>query len=108
MHPLPVYTCDGCGACCKTFPIFVTDEDAALEPRLHSEGQRITNSQQHPICLYPLPFHEACCFLGSDNHCGIYQSRPQVCREVQAGGSTCQAARQRQGIGALEPEVLEG
>lgn len=104
MQPLPVFNCDGCGACCKTFPIFVTDEDAVLEPRLRSEGQRNSNSSQHPICLYPLPFHEACCFLTTELQCSIYETRPQVCRDVEAGGPSCQEARRRHGLELLKPE----
>ena len=67
---MPVYECDGCGACCKTFPIYVAETDAEREPRIRDEGRRLplwlaTPEWTHQ--LFPLPFHETCCFLDGDN-----------------------------------------
>ncbi|MBL8822070.1 MAG: YkgJ family cysteine cluster protein [Planctomycetia bacterium] len=103
MTCLPVFECDGCGACCRTFPIYVTEADAILEPRIHQEGCRNTNSTRYPITLFPLPFHEACCFLDSEQRCAIYSTRPGICRELAAGSEQCQQARQRQGLPELLP-----
>jgi uncharacterized protein len=103
MSPQPTYLCDGCGACCRTFPIFVTEEDASREPRIAEEGCRNTSSARYALTLYPLPFHEACCFLQADQRCDIYGSRPTICRELEAGGVQCQEARRRQGFSPLLP-----
>src|SRR5262249_33577149 len=35
------YECDGCGACCRTFPIFASSADAAREPRIAAEGRKL-------------------------------------------------------------------
>ena len=100
------YECDGCGACCRTFPIFAGDADAEREPRVEAEGLRLAEHLGGPgytIRLYPLPFHEACCFLDTDQRCDIYETRPGVCREFAAGSEQCQEARRRNGLSELEP-----
>jgi Fe-S-cluster containining protein len=102
----PRYECDLCGACCKTFPVFVSPEDAAREPRIASEGREIVPWQRNPSWAYqlhPLPFHTGCCFLGSDNRCGIYETRPDVCRRFSAGSEQCQEAREAIGLPPLTP-----
>lgn len=97
----PRYECDGCGACCRTFPIYVMEEDAIREPRILDEAQRNTNSSRYPLTLFPLPFHEGCCFLRSDQQCDIYLTRPTICRELAAGSEQCHEARRRCGLAAL-------
>ncbi|HMP16728.1 MAG TPA: YkgJ family cysteine cluster protein [Gemmatales bacterium] len=101
--PMPQYLCDQCGACCRTFPIYVTEADAQREPRIAQEGCRNTNSRKYPLTLFPLPFHEACCFLDSGQLCTIYASRPEVCRELQPGTQQCQEARERSHLPPLLP-----
>ncbi|MFO0812976.1 MAG: YkgJ family cysteine cluster protein [Gemmatales bacterium] len=97
------YLCDGCGACCRTFPIYVMEEDALLEPRIAREALRNTNSVRYPLTLFPLPFHTGCCFLRDDQQCDIYATRPVICRELAAGSEQCQEARMRQGLQRLKP-----
>lgn len=90
------YECDGCGACCRTWPVLVSDDDAAREPRIRREGRELPQYLATPYWryrLFPLPFHERCCFLGEDQRCGIYETRPRVCREFEAGLERCQEAR---------------
>jgi Fe-S-cluster containining protein len=104
--------CDGCGACCRTFPIFATREDAAREPRLAAESRPVRPPEaQAPagawaFQLYPLPFHSACCFLDAENRCGIYATRPQVCRDFPAGGDLCQQARAAEGLPPLPGSMV--
>ncbi len=99
--------CDGCGACCRTFPIFATREDAAREPRLEAEARAVrepmalTPAGAWAFQLYPLPFQDACCFLDAERRCGIYDTRPQVCRDFPAGGELCQQARAAEGLPPL-------
>jgi Fe-S-cluster containining protein len=52
--------------------------------------------------LYPLPFHDRCCFLDEAARCGIYATRPEMCRQFPAGGSQCQEARARTGLQPLQ------
>lgn len=98
------YECDGCAACCRTFPIFVSHEDAARELRIAAEGRLLPlhlAAPQWDYQLFPLPFHQACCFLNEENRCTIYASRPDVCRRFAAGSPQCQEARADAGLPRL-------
>ena len=100
------YECDGCGACCKTWRVLVSAADAEREPRIASESRKLAEHEADDLWqyqLFPLPFHEGCCFLGDDNRCGIYETRPRVCRGFEAGSERCQEARREQGLGVLLP-----
>jgi Fe-S-cluster containining protein len=105
-NTLAQFECDGCGACCAYYTIFASREDAAREPRIKEETQRLGPWLETPkwaYRLHPLPFHEACCFLDVDKRCAIYETRPVVCREFAAGDEPCQAARVAKGLPPLEP-----
>ncbi len=98
------FECDGCGACCRTFPVFATAGDAGHEPRIAAEGRRLPEhlaTERWTFQLFPLPFHETCCFLDGHSRCTIYPTRPDVCRAFPAGGEQCQAARGRIGLPPL-------
>src|SRR5262245_35655051 len=100
------YQCDECGVCCKSFPIFASAADGEREPRVAAEGRRLPMQHETPrwtYRLYPLPFLSACPFAGGDNRCTIYATRPDVCREMPAGGWQCQEARRRHGLPPLQP-----
>jgi Fe-S-cluster containining protein len=111
MISLPVFECDGCGACCQSIPIFVSLADAQREPRIAAEAQRLAENladARWTYRLYPLPFLPSCPFLGEDCRCTIYASRPQVCREFNAGDWHCQEARRRRGLSPLESVSRKG
>jgi Fe-S-cluster containining protein len=98
------YECDGCGACCRTFPIFASGADARREPRIAVEAIRLPGHLATPewaYQLYPLPFLEACAFLDGECRCTIYAQRPDVCRAFTPGSAQCQEARSRQGLAPL-------
>lgn len=103
---MPTYECDGCGACCRTFPVFASDDDALREPRVAAEGRRLppdlAGDGWH-FRLFPLPFLDACAFLDADDRCSVYATRPDVCRRFAAGSDQCQQARECQGLGLLAP-----
>jgi len=102
------WECDGCGVCCRTYAIFATERDARREPRIAFEGRRLPlHLADGPWTyrLFPLPFLESCPFLDGMDRCEIYEDRPQVCRELQAGDSQCQEARKKWGLPPLEPVV---
>jgi Fe-S-cluster containining protein len=103
--------CDNCGACCRTFPIFASGTDALREPRVTAEGRELAPWLGTPgwkYQLYPLPFHEACCFLGGSSLCAIYPTRPDVCRTFAAGSPQCQEARARLGLPPLSARAPDG
>jgi Fe-S-cluster containining protein len=98
--------CDGCGACCRTFPVFASRADGEREPRVRDEAPRVPPWLEEPgraYRLFPLPFLEACCFLDAANRCTIYGTRPDVCRTFAAGNDQCQEARARSGLPPLGP-----
>jgi len=100
------FDCDGCGACCRTFPIFASIADAARESRVAAEGRALPHhlaTDRWTYQLFPLPFHECCCFLDGAARCTIYPTRPHVCRAFAAGGDQCQSARSRLGLPPLPP-----
>lgn len=100
------YSCDGCGACCRTFPVFASREDSRREPRIVREGVKLKpwlESEVWDYQLYPLPFLCACPFLDSEQRCTIYPSRPDVCREFEPGSEQCQQARKAEGRDPLPP-----
>jgi Fe-S-cluster containining protein len=107
MRMSDAYDCDGCGACCMTWPVLVSDEDAAREGRITVEGKRLSEHLGTPYWRYqifPLPFHdERCCFLNEEKRCEIYATRPRVCRQFLAGSERCQEARQYHDLPPLAP-----
>ena len=44
-----------------------------------------------------------CPFLGADNGCTIYPTRPNACVAMQAGDEQCQASRAAHGLPPLLP-----
>ena len=102
---MAVYECDLCGACCRTFAIFACEADAEREPRISVEGRRLKpwlETAEWAYQLFPLPFHETCCFLDGHNRCTIYATRPDLCRHFEAGSEQCQEARRSRGLAPLE------
>ena len=100
-------TCDRCGACCRTFPIFASEADAAREPRIRDEALALEPwlvTEDRAYRLHPLPFHETCCFLGAGARCDIYATRPKVCRAFTPGEWQCRAARERLRLPPLDPD----
>lgn len=90
-----------CGACCRCFPIFATEEDAGQEPKIKEEGiqvKKFSKSDRVAYQLYPLPFLEACPFLKEDKLCRVYETRPEVCRKFEPGSDQCIEARRGLGM----------
>jgi Fe-S-cluster containining protein len=102
------YNCDACGACCRTFPIRVSKQDGEREPRIAEHALVVPaweRSEEHYYHLHPLPFCKGCLFLGEDNLCSVYETRPQVCRRFAAGSAQCQEARARKGLQRLKAAI---
>lgn len=108
------FDCQTCGACCQTSrPVGARDlhwvnctpADVKQMPRRHrlklvpvrtSEGERM-----HATPLRP---DGTCAFLrgtpGDRVSCGIYDSRPTLCRRYEAGSDYCRASRREIGLPA--------
>ena len=99
------FQCDLCGACCCTFPVYVSAEDAEREPRIALKGRNWPSISKRPAGstnCFRSRFRMRV-FLGNDNRCNIYHTRPEVCRRFEAGSDQCQEARRHSGLGRLEP-----
>ena len=96
-----IYDCENCGACCRCFPIFASEADAARELVIRRETREVEPhlaTEHKAYQMYPLPFLEQCAFLKENQLCRIYATRPAVCRRFEAGSDQCKEARARLGI----------
>jgi Fe-S-cluster containining protein len=109
---MPRFECDKCGACCKGSLIVEADElDVMREPRLidvdpHHVGKSVDElvlEIQTEMKAVLVVCGSRCPFLGTDNACTIYPTRPNDCVGMQAGDEQCQHARASEGLPPLEP-----
>ena len=113
---MPRFECDKCGACCKGSLIIEADDlDVIREPRLitadrHHRGKSVTQMvfeiQQEGKAVM-LACGSPCSFLGADNQCSIYPTRPNCCVAMQAGDEQCQDARAAHGLPPLLPILAD-
>jgi Fe-S-cluster containining protein len=75
--------CLDCANCCRTLGPRITDADVRriassqrIKPSLFVERYLVVDEEGDYI-FRSMP----CPFLGSDNHCSIYEERPKACRE---------------------------
>jgi len=98
-----IFDCENCGACCRCFPIFALESDAKREAKIREEGIRcddfLGEKGKVGYRLHPLPFLDTCAFLGADQLCRIYETRPEVCRRFEPASDQCIEARRRVGVG---------
>ena len=93
--------CKQCGKCCHAFGITLAIEDMNREPRLwdvsvpiHKVGNPKTRAfmaeKKHPWAIGgKVSLGSPCPFLTAENLCGIYETRPQICREYPENGGKC-------------------
>ncbi len=75
--------CLACANCCKTTGPLFTDKDIERiakhfrmkEQKFIAEFLRVDEDNDYVLQNVPCPF------LGTDNHCSIYEVRPKACRE---------------------------
>ena len=113
--PMTRFECDQCGACCKgTLIVEADDLDILREPRLieadpNYAGQsllQVIDTFQSDVgraLILACGTDRPCAFLGEDNRCQIYPTRPNECVAMQAGDDQCQLARQAVGLEPLAP-----
>jgi Fe-S-cluster containining protein len=98
--------CTACGACCAAFRVdFAVEElDAqggtvpgglAVEVTVHTCRMRGTDHSP-PRCAALTGT------IGRRVACGIYEWRPNPCRELEPGSAACTRARMRHGLAALD------
>jgi Fe-S-cluster containining protein len=88
----------------------VEELDIIREPRLidaskHHKGktvEKMLEDYEQGMAVI-LACGHACSFLGADNRCGIYPTRPSCCVAMQAGDEQCQEAREAEGLPPLLP-----
>jgi len=76
-------SCLDCANCCKTIPPLLNDNDirrlakalGIKEKEFFSSYMRTDEDGDRVMAQTPCPF------LGEDNHCLVYESRPRACRE---------------------------
>ncbi|MCH7725096.1 MAG: YkgJ family cysteine cluster protein [Planctomycetes bacterium] len=110
---MPKYECDQCGACCKHLIVEADDLDLLREPRLiesdpHWAGKmsdRVLTELQNDFgkaLVIACGANRPCTFLGADDRCSIYPTRPNACVAFEAGDEQCQEARRAQGLPSLQ------
>lgn len=121
MPDLKKFECDKCGACCR-FPIIEIDYfDIIREPRMREvtkpfkvpDGQQFVDNETDEPIENPDPYMAGamlacgtihpCPFVGADNLCGIYPTRPNCCVGFEAGTRLCQESREAHGLPPLLP-----
>lgn len=79
--------CKKCGCCCRAFGIVeIADND--LTPLYLTTSTELGYRRMKT-------FGFRCICLDEDMSCGIYEQRPSVCRNFNAGGELCHLARMR-------------
>ncbi len=75
--------CLECGNCCRTLGPRITDKDVErMSKALRIKQSELINTylridEDGDLVFKTMP----CPFLGNDNYCSIYESRPKACRE---------------------------
>ena len=109
------YACDSCGVCCMGYLLVEADLlDLLREPRLISADRHRSDwsfdaavqDLEDEGCSLLVAGVDRCPFLGAENRCSIYPTRPNVCVAMQAGDEQCQQAREEEGLLPLESLAL--
>lgn len=113
------YDCQSCGACCRAFDNpkavnYLNLEQSDVERLNHDERIHVTEREIPAymtftgslLCLKLSAPGARCSFLDGDDgkcvSCSIYERRPDVCRELQAGSKACLRARKLMNIEVIE------
>jgi len=81
--------CDDCGGACCRFVVVAIGE-MTPDQRRWAEMRGPLTPVREGVLSWRLPV--ACPHLTAAM-CGIYDTRPDVCREFESGGKLCEAAR---------------
>ncbi len=95
------YNCTECGACCASFRVdFSTHEllsaggtvPDGLTVEVNVSTCRMRGTDHQPVRCAALTGT-----IGQTVNCGIYEWRPNPCRELEPGSEGCHRARRRHG-----------
>ena len=108
------FDCQSCGACCVSpysgnayvalndedvsrltsarLPVMLQRQGGDLPQFLPRLGTKLSASAMNVCAAFEGDAGSACC-------CSIYEGRPSVCRQFEAGGKACREARRLVGIG---------
>lgn len=111
---MSTYVCDQCGVCCQGHLIVEADSiDVLREPRLveadpnysRMSPEQVLEALEEPGrgLVIAIGTNRPCRFLGCDNRCSIYPTRPNGCVAMEAGDEQCQEAREAAGLDPLLP-----
>ncbi len=103
--PLPVLSCDDCGACCRLHvrPPFLPQElDVAPRELVRDIEGRCGAGDGGLDEAGP------CIWLTAAGRCAHYDDRPALCREFERGGEDCRLLRAERGIGQAGPGRSDG
>ena len=105
LHP-----CLTCGACCASFrvdfSVFELDENgggvpSGLAVEVNDSTCRMRGTDHaSPRCAALTGK------IGERASCGIYEWRPNPCRELEPGSASCERARARHGLSPLPHQIL--
>lgn len=99
----PVPDCMTCGACCALMPCVGVPPTADLAPELYWDITKETASGEIVVDRYLRRDGETliCSALDvteTSVACSIYETRPQMCRDFEAGSDRCHALRRAVGL----------
>lgn len=101
----PIPDCQTCGACCVFFLCVAVNENGYQTPPEYvwqvtreAAGGEITVDRFMRRDEEKLNCTALVGTLGENVGCGIYENRPQVCRDFEAGSDKCHALRRAYGI----------
>jgi Fe-S-cluster containining protein len=106
----PDHPCLRCGACCAAYRVdFAVDEieseggavPAGLAVAVTATTWRMRGTDHLPVRCAALTGK-----VGERAACGIYEWRPNPCRELEPGSSGCERARARHGLPPLDAAML--
>ena len=95
------HVCQQCGCCCRHFIVEAGILDVLREPRLLQTNQcgehgppTIEELERgEKVVIVAMGQRWPCKFLGPDNQCTIYPTRPNECVAFVAGSAKCLEAR---------------
>jgi Fe-S-cluster containining protein len=103
----PEHPCLRCGACCAAFRVDFAIEEldehggtvpAGLAVEVTGRTRRMRGTDHLPVRCAALRGK-----VGERASCGIYEWRPNPCRELEPGGFACEKARARHRLPPLAP-----
>jgi len=98
--------CQSCGACCASyrvdFSVHELDDMGGTVPAGLAVPVTSTLCRMRGTDHVPMRCAALTGKVGQSVGCGIYEWRPNPCRELEAGSHGCERARARHGLPLLE------